>query len=102
MTKIKMLYKQLYYNTLWYINIVLTTNNMFLMSKATIYIFEVILNYINFMFFMITSSIPFPIMHKLLDLSCYNIAHNVFICTYYKHIYQINIYTIIWGDYKYN
>ena len=81
--KIKMLYNQLYYNTEWYINIVLTTNNMLSMSKMTIYIYEAILKYIYFMVFMISSSIPFTIMHKLLDVSCYNIAHNVFICTVY-------------------
>ena len=96
MTKNKMLYNQLYYNTEWYINIVLTTHNMFSMSKVTIYIYETILKYI---YFMISSTIPFKIMYKI----CYNIAHTMFLYvqgTYYKHIYHIHIYTIIWGDYN--
>ena len=35
------------------------------------------------MVLMISSSIPFTIMHKLLDVSCYNNTHNVFIYTLY-------------------
>ena len=61
----KIVYKQHYYNTVWFINIVLATNNMFSLSKVTIYIVEAILKYI---YFMISDSIPFTIMHKLLDL----------------------------------
>ena len=38
----KIVYKQLSYNTEWYINIVLATNNMFSLSKVIIYIFEAI------------------------------------------------------------
>ena len=48
-----------------YNNIVLATNNMFSLSKVTIYISEAIFKYIDFM---ISSSIPFTIIHKLLGL----------------------------------
>ena len=45
----KVVYKHLYYNTEWFINIVLATNNMFSLCKVTIYIVEAILKYIDFM-----------------------------------------------------
>ena len=38
----KIVYKQLDYNTKWFINIVLATKNMFSLSKVTIYIVEAI------------------------------------------------------------
>ena len=65
MTKMKIVYKQLYCNTEWFISIVLATDNMFSLSKLIIYIIEAILKYINFI---ISSSIRFIIMHELLDL----------------------------------
>ena len=49
MNKMNLVYKQLYYNREWFINIVLATNNMFSLSKVTIYIVEAILKYIDFM-----------------------------------------------------
>ena len=61
----KIVYKQLYYNTEWFINIVLATDNMFSLSKLIIYIIEAIKKYIDFI---ISSSIRFIIMHELLDL----------------------------------
>ena len=65
MTKMKIVYKQLYCNTEWFINIVLATDKMFSLSKVIIYIIEAILKYIDFI---ISSSIRFIIMHELLDL----------------------------------
>ena len=62
MTKMKFVYKQLYCNTKWFINIVLATDNMFSLSKVIMYIMEAILKYIDFI---ISSSIRFIIMHKL-------------------------------------
>ena len=50
-TKMKIVYKQLYYNIEWFINIVLATNNVFSLSKVTIYIVESILKYIDFMLY---------------------------------------------------
>ena len=65
MTKMKIVYKQLYCNAEWFINIVLATDNMFSLSKVIIYIIKTILKYIDFI---ISSSIRFIIMHELLDL----------------------------------
>ena len=62
----KIVYKQLYCNTEWFINIVLATDNMFSLSKVIIYIIEAILKYIDFI--ISSSIICFIIMHKLLDL----------------------------------
>ena len=64
-TKMKIVYKQLYYKTEWFINIVLPTDNMSSLSKVIIYIIEAIKKYIDFI---ISSSIRFIIMHELLDL----------------------------------
>ena len=66
-TTMKIVYKQLYCNTEWFINIVLATDNniMFSLSKLIIYIIEAIKKYIDFI---ILSSIRFIIMHELLDL----------------------------------
>ena len=50
------------------------TNNMFSLSKVTIYIVKDILKYIDFM---ISGSIPFTIMYDYWIDSCYKIAHNV-------------------------
>ena len=65
MTKMKIVYKQRYCNTEWFINIVLAIDNMFALSKVIIYIIEAILKYIDFI---ISGSIRFIIMHELLDL----------------------------------
>ena len=46
-----MVYKQLYYNTEWYIKIVLATNNMFSLSQVTIQIFEAIKKYTDSMLY---------------------------------------------------
>ena len=48
MTKMKIVYKQLYCNTEWFINIVLATDKMFSLSKVIIYIIEAIKKYIDF------------------------------------------------------
>ena len=74
MTEIQIVYKQLYYNTEWLINVVLDTNNMFSLSKVTIYIVEAFLKYLDFM---ISCSIPFTIMHKLLDVNVLDILDAV-------------------------
>ena len=65
MSQMKIVYKQFYDSTEWYINIVLATNNMFSLSKVKFtYLKKAIEKYIDFM---ISSSMPFTIM-ELLDL----------------------------------
>ena len=54
MTKMNIVYKQLYCNIEWFINIVLVTDNMFSLSQVIIYLIEAILKYIDFI---ISSSI---------------------------------------------
>ena len=65
MTKMKIVYKQLYCNTEWFISIVLATDKMFSLSKVIISIIEAISKYIDFI---ISSSTRFITMHELLDL----------------------------------
>ena len=87
-SKMTIVYKQLYYNTELYINIVLATKNMFSLSKVTIYMFDYILKYIDFMI----SSSTFHNNARTIGFIHVIILHTMFFNVQIANIYSILIY----------